>query len=229
VIDRERMRRLLPLLAIVVPIVLVAGAATLLADVAAARLAIRTIQSLAGEWWAPPLFVALYALFAILLLPVGVLSAGAALAWGWKIGGTIELLTLTVVSLVPFLLGRRGLKRVAAENLPAIDSPFVLLLLRIVPLVPYVALNYIAGATKIRVRDYVATTFFGSIPSVYLFAYFVDTMAAGAIGAATQARIVGVCIGVAVAAIALRFAGLRVRRWWEGRRVRAEGEGEAEG
>jgi uncharacterized membrane protein YdjX (TVP38/TMEM64 family) len=214
VIDRERMRRLLPLLAIVVPIVLVAGAATLLADVASARLAIRFVQSMAGEWWALPLFVVLYALFAVFLLPVGILSAGAALAWGWKIGGTIELATLTVVSLVPFLLGRRGLKRVTTENLPAIESPFVLLLLRIVPLVPYVALNYIAGATKIRVRDYLLATLFGSIPSVYLFAYFVDTMAAGALGAATQMRIVGVCVAVAVAAIALRLAGQRLRRWW---------------
>lgn len=208
-------KRFLPLLAIVVPIVVVALLATRLGDLPAARAAIAALRSAAGEWWAVPLFVVAYALFTIFLLPVGLLSAAAALTWGWKVGATIELLTLTPASVVPFLLARRGLagfvqRRIPREDLPALDAPFHLLILRIVPVVPFVALNYIAGATRIRLRDYVAATLVGSIPSAYLFAYFVDTLAGSAMGVATQAKIVGACALIAIAAILLRWAALAV-------------------
>ncbi|HET7711344.1 MAG TPA: VTT domain-containing protein, partial [Thermoanaerobaculia bacterium] len=87
---------------------------------------------------------------------------------------------------------------------------FALLLLRILPLVPYVALNYLAGLARIRPRDYILTTFFGSIPSVFAFAYFIDTMRAGVTGAATQARVLAVCAGAAVIVIIARWLALRV-------------------
>ncbi len=208
-------RRLLPLLAIAVPIMVVAVLASRLEHLPQVRSFIVSMQSIDGEWWAVPLFIVVYALFAIFLLPVGLLSALAALVWGWKVGGAIDLAACTLSALGPFFLARGGLsrwmeRRIRREDLPALDSPFILLLLRIVPLVPYVALNYIAGsATRIRTRDFVLTTFAGSIPSVFLFAWFVDTMAAGAVGAATEAKIFGVCALIAVVAILLRLAANR--------------------
>jgi uncharacterized membrane protein YdjX (TVP38/TMEM64 family) len=210
------LRKYLPLAMVVAPIVAVAFVATRLADFPMARAFVTTMQSAAGEWWAVPLFVVAYVVFAIFLLPVGLLSATAALMWGWKAGGTLELFTSTMAALVPFLLARKGFakwveKRVRYDDAPALHSPFILFLLRIVPLVPYVALNYIAGATRIRTRDFVITTLAGSIPSVFLFAYFVDTMAAGAMGAATQAKIFAVCGAVAVVAIILRLTADRLR------------------
>lgn len=212
-----RLRRFLPLAAIVVPIVAVAFVATRLGDFPAARAAIATMQGAAGEWWSLPLFVAAYTLFTVFLLPVGLLSAAAALMWGWKLGAAIELATLSVASLIPFVLARRGLsgfveRRINRDDLPALDSPFNLFLLRVVPVVPFVALNYIAGATRIPTRDYVLVTLAGSIPSAVLFAYFVDTLAGSAMGVATQAKIVAACALVAAAAIILRLAARRVAR-----------------
>lgn len=197
-------------------VIAVALVATRLGDIPAARAAVETMRSGADEWWAVPLFVALYALFTLLFLPVGLLSAAAALTWGWKVGGTIELLTCTAVSTLPFFLARRGLapwieRRIAKEHMPVLESPFTLFLLRVVPLVPYVALNYLAGATRVRTRDYVLTTFLGILPSTYLFAYFVDTMAGAAIGVATHAKIAAACVLVAVVAIAMKLAVKRLR------------------
>ncbi|HYH07716.1 MAG TPA: VTT domain-containing protein [Thermoanaerobaculia bacterium] len=211
------LRRYLPLALVVAPILAVAFVATRLSEFPAARAFVTTMQGAAGEWWAMPLFVVAYLVCAIFLLPVGLLSATAALMWGWQMGGTLELVTSTLAALVPFFLARKGLarwveKRVRSEDAPALHSPFVLFLLRIVPLVPYVALNYIAGATRIRTRDYIVTTLVGSVPSVFLFAYFVDTMAAGAMGAATQAKIFAVCGAVAVVAIILRVIADRFVR-----------------
>ncbi|HYK01635.1 MAG TPA: VTT domain-containing protein [Thermoanaerobaculia bacterium] len=212
-----RLRRFLPLAPIVVPIVAVAFVATRLGDFPAARAAIATMQGAAGEWWSLPLFVLAYTLFTVFLLPVGLLSAAATLMWGWKLGAAVELATLSVASLLPFVLARRGLsgfveRRIDRRDLPALDSPFNLFLLRVVPVVPFVALNYIAGATRIRTRDYVLVTLAGSIPSAVLFAYFVDTLAGSAMGVATQAKIVAACVLIAAAAIILRLAARRVAR-----------------
>jgi len=212
----SRIRGLWPLLTIVIPVVAVALVATRLGDIPAAREAVQTMRSGADEWWAVPLFVALYALFTAFFLPVGLLSAAAALTWGWKVGGTIELVACTVVSLVPFFIARHGLapwiqRRIAREHVPVLESPFTLFLLRVLPVVPYVALNYIAGATRVRTRDYIVTTFLGILPSTYLFAYFVDTMAGAAVGAATHAKIAAVCVVIALVAIGMRLAVQRLR------------------
>jgi uncharacterized membrane protein YdjX (TVP38/TMEM64 family) len=211
-------RRLLPLLAIAVPLMIVAVLASRLEHLPQVQSVIASMRSVDGEWWAVPLFLVVYGLFALFLLPVGLLSALAALVWGWKIGGAIDLVACTLSALPPFLLARGGLahwmeRRIRREDVPALDSPFILLLLRIVPIVPYVALNYIAGsATRIRTRDFVLMTFAGSIPSVFLFAWFVDTMAAGAVGAATEVKIFAVCALIAVVAILLRLAADRFAR-----------------
>jgi uncharacterized membrane protein YdjX (TVP38/TMEM64 family) len=212
-----RIRDFIPLAAIVVPVVAVAILATRLGDLPAAQAALAAVRSAAGEWWALPLFAAVYTLFTVFLLPVGLLSAAAALMWGWKLGATIELATLAFASMVPYFLARRGLsgwvqRRLPRQELPALESGFNLFLLRVVPLVPFVALNYIAGATRVRTRDYVVATVAGSVPSAFLFAYFVDTMAGASLGVATQAKIVGACVLVAAAAIILRLAARRVAR-----------------
>lgn len=214
---RDRLRGFLPLLPIVIPIVLVAFMATRLEDFPAARAAVETMRAGADQWWAVPLFVLLYAVFTILVLPLGLFSAAAALIWGWKIGGTIELVTCTLAAIPPYLLARRGLagwveRRIARKNAPVLDSTFVLFLLRLVPVVPYVALNYIAGATRIRMRDYVLTTLVGTLPSVFLFAFFVDTMAGAAIGVVTELKIAAACTLVGIIAIAVRFMAKWIAR-----------------
>jgi uncharacterized membrane protein YdjX (TVP38/TMEM64 family) len=211
-------RRLLPLLAIAVPIVAVAVLATQLGDLPLVRVVIIDLQSVSGEWWAVPLFFLAYACFALFLLPVGLLSATGALVWGWKLGGAIDLAAATLAALPPFFLARGGLsrwmeQRIRRDDIPKLDSPFILFLLRVVPLVPYVALNYIAGsATRIRTRHYFLMTFAGCIPSAFLFAWFVDTMAGGASGIVTQAKIFGVCALIAVVAIILKVAANRIAR-----------------
>ncbi|HUP63553.1 MAG TPA: VTT domain-containing protein [Thermoanaerobaculia bacterium] len=189
---------------------------------------IASIRDASHEWWAVPLFLAAYALCALLLLPVAPLSIAAALAWGWKVGGAIELVACTLGALPPFLLARRGtavrfLERrgVVMPRFSDDRGVFPLFLLRIVPVIPYVALNYIAGLGRFRLRDYILTVLVGSVPSVFLFAWFVDTLGAAATGMATQVRILAACIAFAVAAIIGRAAALRVRRmlWSEARTV----------
>lgn len=198
------------------PIVTVALIVGRLAGTPSAQRVVAAVQAAAGEWWAIPLFLAAYVAAALLLLPVGVLSVAAAVAWGWRLGGAIELVTCTLAALVPFYLARGPLapwieRRLGATPLLSRErSGFALLLLRILPLVPYVALNYLAGMARLRTREYVLGTFFGSIPSVFAFAYFVDTMAAGVTGAATQARVLAICAAAALGVLIARWIASRV-------------------
>ena len=204
---------------VAIPIGIVALFLGRLGGTHAARELIAELQSIATEWWAIPLFVVAYILFSVFLLPIGVLAAAAAVAWGWKLGGAIELVTCTIAALVPYALAhgraREWIERRLAKlgsTTPSFEGEngtFALLLLRIVPLLPYVAMNYVAGLARVKTRDYVWTTFVGSAPSVFVFAYFVDTMAAGAMGAATQLRLLGACLAFAAMAIIARWLGKR--------------------
>lgn len=213
-----RLRAWLPFLAVVaVPVILASILLAKMQGWAIAADLIAAIREMAREWWAVPLFLILYALFALLLIPVGVLSAAAALAWGWEIGGTLELIACTIAALPPFAIARRGLpERVLAylerHGFEARPEFFPLLILRVVPVVPYVALNYIAGVARFRTRDYMLATFFGSIPSVFLFAFFIDALGASAAGTATQLQILGACAAIAGLLIIGRFATRAVRR-----------------
>ena len=221
-------RRSLAMLAVLVAVPIVV-ALVLLASLdrfAFATALIAAVREASREWWAVPLFFAIYLAFALLLLPVAPLSAAAALAWGWKLGGAIELVACTLAALPPFLLARCGLAARFLERrgivVPQFSDDrgvFPLFLLRVVPAIPYVALNYIAGLGRFRLRDYALTTLVGSVPSVFLFAFFVDTLGAAASGMATQLRILGACVAFAVFAIIARAAASRVRAllWSEGR------------
>ncbi|HEX7153966.1 MAG TPA: VTT domain-containing protein [Thermoanaerobaculia bacterium] len=201
------------ILIVAIPVALVTLFLGQLQQLPVAHRLIAWMQQTASEWWAIPLFVVLYIAFSVFLLPVGLLSATAAVAWGWQFASIIELVTCTVAAVVPYELARRGLARRFIKDEQRIEASFfALLLLRIVPVIPYVAVNYLAGVARIRPRAFLVATFAGSIPSVVLFAYFVDTLATGAVGAATQLRILGACVLVALMAVAVRLLSAWVRR-----------------
>ena len=213
-----RLRALVPIAIIGLPIAVVAIVLANMQRFPLVQELVGRMRDAGQEWWAIPLFFAVYCVLALFLLPVGMLSAAAALAWGWQVGGLIDLLAATVASIAPYLIARHRLpKRVEAylakHGLSFEREPefFPLLILRIVPVVPYVALNYIAGLARFRARDYVTATLVGSIPSCFLFAFFIDTLGDSAMGAATQLRILGACAAVAALAIigrvGVRYAG----------------------
>ena len=213
-----RLRPLLPLLLIALPIAIAAILLANLQKMPFAEEFITLMRGVGGEWWAVPLFFVLYVLLALILMPVGILSAAAALAWGWEIGGLLDLVGCTIAALPPYAIGRRGLPKRIGDYLvrhnitfPAPEF-FPLLILRIVPVFPYVALNYVAGVARYRVAPYVVATFLGSIPSVFLFAFFIDTLGESATGAATQLRIVGACAAIAVLMIIGRWGVKYVAR-----------------
>lgn len=46
-----------------------------------------------------------------------------------------------------------------------------LLLVRLIPMVPYILVNFFAGLTKVRLRTFIWTTALGSLPGILIFSY----------------------------------------------------------
>jgi uncharacterized membrane protein YdjX (TVP38/TMEM64 family) len=141
-----------------------------------------------STWWAVPLFFLLYALLDVFFIPTQFLSIAAVLMWGWWKGATIELLAATAGAFFPYFIARSTLREWIAGRVQShggiaarLDrDPFTLLLiLRVVPVIPYTPLNYVAGLSSIRTRDYLLATLIGMVPSTYIFAYFVEATAEG--------------------------------------------------
>lgn len=135
--------------------------------------AIRTWVDGAG-WAAPVAFAALYAGLTLTPAPATVLSVAAGLLFGLAGGLTVVMAGALVSALGAFalsrLLGRRALQRVDSDRLRRLDALLrrrgllAVIGVRLVPLLPFTALNYACGLTAVRVRDYVLGTAVGIAP-----------------------------------------------------------------
>jgi uncharacterized membrane protein YdjX (TVP38/TMEM64 family) len=179
------------------------------------------LRAVGDRWWAPVAFIGLYIAFNVFLVPATILSLTAGVVWGWWIGGLWVLAASTVASAVPYFIGRSGagwaeklLERRAARIHRALRNEgfMSLLLMRLVPIVPYNILNYAAGVAGIKLRDYLLATFIGTIPGIFIFTYLASSIASGLVS--PRAAFVRILIaGALLAALALvsRFFAGRVR------------------
>lgn len=176
--------RLLRLLAHPVPrLALLAGllvAATVLAlradDLSVS--ALRGVVEEAGPL-APLAFGALYAAAVTVMLPASPLTLAAGVLFGPVVGVITVLVGATTGAVGAFgiarFVGRGPVERLTGRRARALDR-FVaerglvaLLLLRLVPVVPFSVLNLVAGVTALRVRDYTLATALGIVPATVAF------------------------------------------------------------
>ncbi|MDD5408720.1 MAG: TVP38/TMEM64 family protein [Candidatus Omnitrophica bacterium] len=133
--------------------------------------------------WAPVIFISAYALDTVLMVPpIGALSLAAGLAFGRFWGAVIlmagAMLGTSITFFISRLSGRALFERIIKGKLKNLDEllekkGFVtILFFRIIPLVPYEALNYASGISKIKFKDYFLATFLGLIPGVIISAFF---------------------------------------------------------
>lgn len=133
-------------------------------------------------------FAATYVLAVIVFAPGSVLTLSAGFVWGPLWGTAIVSPASVLGATLAFLLGRTLLRdRVAGwvdgnAWFAAIDEAigrqgfFIVLLLRLSPVFPFVLLNYALGLTKVRTRDYVLASFVGMLPGTFMFTYLGSTL-----------------------------------------------------
>ena len=133
--------------------------------------------------WGPALFILAYVAAALTLAPAFLLTFAAGAVFGlWR--GTVlvyigaVLGSSAVFALAAPLARSRLLRwidrdpRVAAVRRAIVgDAVWVMFLLRLSPLVPYVLLNYALALSGVRYRDFLLATV-GMLPAILMYVYY---------------------------------------------------------
>jgi len=168
--------------------------------------------------WGPlgPLaYIMLFAVGPSFLVPGAVMTIAGGLAFGAFWGAIWSLVGANLGALLAFgagrFLGKSFVEGLFGERFRHLldrlvrNGFFVILYLRLVPVIPYNALNMLAGASPITFRDYFWASVIGMIPGTILFAFLGD-----ALWHPTSPRFF-----LAIALILCCFAGGEAYRRWK--------------
>lgn len=121
-----------------------------------------------------------YAVLTVLLFPGAVITAAGGALFGAWLGTLLSLAGATAGSTVAFLIGRRlgreQVEQIAGRRIVKFDDWLerrgflAVLYLRLIPVLPFNALNYGAGVTRVSLRDYVLGTAIGIVPGTFAYA-----------------------------------------------------------
>ena len=131
----------------------------------------------------PLVFIALFVVSTLALVPGGVLTLGAGACFGFWLGVTIAIIGSNLGAALAFALGRtlmRSRVQELAKNtrLGKLDSVagrkgfLLVLLMRLSPMFPFNHLNYCLGATQISPKDYLIGSALGMFPGTLIFVYY---------------------------------------------------------
>jgi uncharacterized membrane protein YdjX (TVP38/TMEM64 family) len=133
--------------------------------------------------WGPVLFVGLYIVASVTMAPAFVLTFAAGAVWGlWRGSIFVYIGAVLGASTVYFLAGRLLRSRVigwldrnprvaVVRRAVAEQGVWMMFLLRLSPLVPFVQLNYALVLSGVRYRDYMVATI-GMWPTIIMYVYY---------------------------------------------------------
>lgn len=134
----------------------------------------------AAGLWGPALFFAFYAGLALIPVPKAVLTAAGGALFGLWAGAGLSLVGALVGAIISFgagrLLGREAVDRLIRGRLARVDALLAdhglsaVLIVRLVPLVPFIAINYASGLSGVRFRHYVLGSALGMVPGSLAYA-----------------------------------------------------------
>ena len=131
----------------------------------------------------PALFALTYLIATVLLLPGSVLTIGGGFAygpfWGLVLVSPVSVFAATASVVLGRTVARDWVVRRLGQDprLAAIDAAVghnglkIVLLLRLSPLFPFNALNYLLGLTRVRMRDFVLGSWIGMLPGTALYVF----------------------------------------------------------
>lgn len=129
------------------------------------------------------LFVVAYVVSTVTFMPGSLLTLAAGFAYGPLWGIAIASPASVAGATCAFLLGRTLLRGWAearvgkSARVRAIDAAVgregfkIVLLLRLSPIIPFNALNYALGLSRVKLRTYVVASFLGMLPGTAMWVY----------------------------------------------------------
>jgi uncharacterized membrane protein YdjX (TVP38/TMEM64 family) len=133
--------------------------------------------------WGAVLFVGLYVIASVAMAPAFVLTFAAGAVWGlWRGSILVYIGAVLGASAVYFLAARLVRTRVitwidreprlaVVRRAVAEQGVWLMFLLRLSPLVPFVQLNYVLVLSGVRYRDFLIATL-GMWPTIVMYVYY---------------------------------------------------------
>ena len=143
------------------------------------------VEHLRGVWYGPAVFIGTFMLACVLALPASVFVLAAGFIWGWLLGGVYSIVGGLLGAIASFYVGRfvgegmlEKFGRVGRAVARQVDHATFrsLVAMRFIPGIPFAVLNYGAGVTGVRIRDFIPSTLIGVTPPMFVFAYCADAL-----------------------------------------------------
>jgi phospholipase D1/2 len=171
---------------------------------------------------APLWIVSGYVLAGVLAVPITVLIAATGIVFG-AVNGTLYALSGTMISaaityLIGKWLGRDTIRKVAGKRINKLSERFArqgivaMVVLRLLPVAPFTVVNFVAGASHIRMRDYLFGTLLGMGPGIVITVAFAHQLGDAIRHPTLRSFLVLVLVGLALVAVSVllqRFFGKR--------------------
>jgi phospholipase D1/2 len=182
------------------------------------------VAALQGEPSTPLWVLGAYILASLVAMPITLLIVVTALVFGpaegfaYAFGGS--LLGSGVTFALGRLLGRDLVRRLAGARLNELSRRFghggifAVIVLRFMPVAPFTLVNLVAGATHLRLRDFMLGTALGMSPGILALTVFSDRLAAALRDRSPDAlaMLLAVVAAIALGAFALyRWLAARTR------------------
>ncbi|CAN6481967.1 unnamed protein product [Victoria cruziana] len=138
--------------------------------------------------WGPLVLAIAYIPLTVLAVPASILTLGGGYLFGLPIGFLADSIGATIGATAAFLLGRTIGKPLVMSKLKdypqfqavaiAIQrSGFkIVLLLRLVPLLPFNMLNYLLSVTPVSISEYMMASWLGMMPITFALVYVGTTL-----------------------------------------------------
>jgi phospholipase D1/2 len=147
---------------------------TPLAQVATPDTVLGWAEDFAGRWWALPVIAASYTPASVVMFPRPLITLASVVAlgpwWGFALAIGGNMLAAALAYLAGRRFGRDTVRRLAGERLNRICNAMrrrgllAMTALRLVPIAPFVVESVVAGAIRIRFRDFALGTLIGMLP-----------------------------------------------------------------
>lgn len=148
------------------------------------------IETCRGSGWGVVVFVLIFMAGSILALPSVGFSLLGGVVFGFWPGVAYNLIGCNLGAVAAFLIARslgrdsvrswvRGDKLHKFENAVERHGYPVIVAFRILPILPFNAVNFGSALLRIRFRDYLAGTLVGTFPATVLFTYYATVPGGG--------------------------------------------------
>jgi phospholipase D1/2 len=191
---------------------------TPLSEIVTAESVVDFTQSFARNWWAPLVLVLAYTPASMIMFPRPLITLAAVVTFGAWAGLGYAMTGVLLAGVAGYAAGRLfhrdTARRLAGPRLSRVSNLvkrrgiLAVALVRVVPIAPFVVVNVVMGAMRIRLRDFVIGTFLGMLPGALAATVLSDQLSAAL---RDPAKVNGWLIAAAVAAFAaLAFTGHRL-------------------